>query len=321
MPLRDAVRTSALSWEWRYKWVTIPDLVFDQNLKGLLNGNDDPESIVDRTLLLHKGAITKFSITDSWIKSRSAVSSWLFILSDRGINSLEFLFPCKNSLQPTIIRLVTFNHLKHLYIGNDCEVKLSPLFRGFNRLARLELVGVNIKLQVLEILLSKCPMLEYLNLKIHVDVGDDEMKELPNKLNFLTVLEIGEIDFGWVESVAVLITLIKSSPNLQSLKISSDTYYNENCVKEYLKEQRTLNVRLKCLEYVNIHVVMGYPAEMEFVKNLLKLGNALKKVEMDSPLSSTDLDVSSMLEEFASFQRASSSSKAEIIVNTRYFGF
>ncbi|XXG79109.1 hypothetical protein AAC387_Pa09g0254 [Persea americana] len=29
VPIRDAVRTSILSKEWRYKWVTIPDVVFN----------------------------------------------------------------------------------------------------------------------------------------------------------------------------------------------------------------------------------------------------------------------------------------------------
>ncbi|KAE9454470.1 hypothetical protein C3L33_13621, partial [Rhododendron williamsianum] len=58
LPLRDAVRTSVLSRKWRYKWVTLPELVF--NDKFFLEGWDTEKS---RELL------PKISVTlGSWDK-------------------------------------------------------------------------------------------------------------------------------------------------------------------------------------------------------------------------------------------------------------
>ncbi|XP_051142208.1 F-box/FBD/LRR-repeat protein At1g13570-like [Andrographis paniculata] len=309
MPLHDAVRTSILSWEWRYHWVTMPHLVFDKNMRG------NHEFIVDRTLLLHKGTITKFSIMKCLIRSSLAFIRWLFVLSDHRIDTLVLVFPILNYIQPIKIHLISFDHLKHLHIEDECQIELSPLFRGFKSLVRLEIINVNIKLQNLEVLLAKCPVINYLKLRFSVDHIHGTMEELPNKLNSLTVLQLGELDFQCLESVKVLMSLIKSFPNLQSLKIGSISNVHANRVTNYLKQQRTLNVPLKCLEYVKIRIMMNYAADVEFVKNLLMWTTVLKKVELDCFIGYRNLDVRGMLEEIASFQRAFSSSRAQIIVD------
>ncbi|GKV04763.1 hypothetical protein SLEP1_g16876 [Rubroshorea leprosula] len=68
LPVKDAVRTSVLSRKWRYKWATVPSLVFDTQC--LAASSLDPAliknklvSIVDHVLLLHNGPIQKFKLS------------------------------------------------------------------------------------------------------------------------------------------------------------------------------------------------------------------------------------------------------------------
>ncbi|XXG42538.1 hypothetical protein AAC387_Pa01g2794 [Persea americana] len=56
LPIRDAVRTSILSKKWRYKWVSIPDIDFDEDT--LLKASPEKRArVVDQVLLQHDGPI------------------------------------------------------------------------------------------------------------------------------------------------------------------------------------------------------------------------------------------------------------------------
>ncbi|XP_051150010.1 uncharacterized protein LOC127264495 [Andrographis paniculata] len=101
--------------------------------------------MVDQTLSLHDGAITKFSLKRCCIKSNSSVSRWLSYLSGHGINSLELSVYRKN--QNTVpLSLKGFDHLQHLYLGYTCQVKIPPSSKEFNKLVKLELIYSILKL-------------------------------------------------------------------------------------------------------------------------------------------------------------------------------
>lgn len=59
LPIKDSIGTSVLSTKWRYKWVSIPDLVFDRHC---FRYNTKAANVVDHVLLHHIGPIRKFSL-------------------------------------------------------------------------------------------------------------------------------------------------------------------------------------------------------------------------------------------------------------------
>ncbi|KAJ4956734.1 hypothetical protein NE237_013517 [Protea cynaroides] len=76
--IRDAVRTSVLSKKWKYKWVSLPELVFDYSLQDALqNGHDKIVKFVDRLLLLHRGLICQFELSDLSSPSLSDIHHWI----------------------------------------------------------------------------------------------------------------------------------------------------------------------------------------------------------------------------------------------------
>lgn len=65
LPIRDSVRTSILSRQWKDKWTTIPYIIFDENSfrrggKKILT--DKFIGIVDQVLKKHRGEIHKFTL-------------------------------------------------------------------------------------------------------------------------------------------------------------------------------------------------------------------------------------------------------------------
>ncbi|KAL0366300.1 UNVERIFIED_CONTAM: F-box/FBD/LRR-repeat protein [Sesamum radiatum] len=183
LSMRDAVRTSILSRPWRYKWVTIPHLVFDEVFHSKVAGSFRTASLIYQILLLHKGPILKFSlqIYDPAIQSRD-IDDYLYFLSSHRIEELTLYFLPDN---PISDYLFSFDHLRHLYLVGGV-VKLPSTFKRFDRLVRFQLEDVDFAPVELKIFISKCPMLEYLTIKYNgVKIcGDLESIDAPNLKSF-----------------------------------------------------------------------------------------------------------------------------------------
>ncbi|XP_051139751.1 uncharacterized protein LOC127257396 [Andrographis paniculata] len=165
LPLPDVVRTSVLSREWRYKWLTVPNLDFDWDFRQALPSEFPRESVISRILLLHKGPLTKFSLTHRLDRGHVVVDQWLKILKSKCVQELSL---SHNSFTiPTLYAipndLFSFHLLRKLLL-TSADINLPPTFQGFRMLVELSLWDVQITYENLCMFISKCPELEHLYL-------------------------------------------------------------------------------------------------------------------------------------------------------------
>ncbi|XP_043699625.1 F-box/FBD/LRR-repeat protein At1g13570-like [Telopea speciosissima] len=163
LPIRDAVRTSILSKKWKYRWVSLPELVFDCSLQDALkNEHDMIVKFIDRVLLLHIGPIHKFELSDLSSPSLSDIHQWLLFVSRNGIKELILSMPpCRWYEVPSCL-FSSFHQLNHLELSHcslRCPTKLEFKHIKCLSLCQVEFVGFTF-----EDLVSSCPLLETLTL-------------------------------------------------------------------------------------------------------------------------------------------------------------
>lgn len=166
LPVRDAVRTSALSTRWRYKWASMTHLSFDdRSTTHFPDRNYVQDNIVEfitKFLFLHDGPIHKFSLCSSYLQSSPEIDQWILFVSRKGVKELiielgegewfrapSCVFSCKNLVTLELVR---------------CELDPPPRFKGFLCLKYLNLQQVLIPPDDIECLISSCPLLESLTL-------------------------------------------------------------------------------------------------------------------------------------------------------------
>ncbi|XP_052209023.1 F-box/FBD/LRR-repeat protein At1g13570-like [Diospyros lotus] len=166
MPIHDAVRTSILSRKWRYAWVTLPHLVFDDAFcrESRRTPKDKLMMTIYQVLLLHQGPILKFKLSLSKLESCAEIDQLLLSISNNGIQEL-ILNIWRGGPYKLPSSIFSYLQLKHLKL-HDCLFNPPPTFKGFSKLLILELEYVSITSEVFSSLISTCPLLEELNLVI-----------------------------------------------------------------------------------------------------------------------------------------------------------
>ncbi|OIS95858.1 f-boxfbd/lrr-repeat protein [Nicotiana attenuata] len=177
MPLRDAIRTSVLSKKWRLNYLTIPQLVFDdQFCKELIDFakkkktrkffNYQFNEIVTNSLMLHPGQIERFKvcIPKFSILGYPNVNKWMLYLSTKNIKKLTLEYK-KNSvrhkLPPHFFSCLDLTYLKL----RNFDFAPPPELKGFLYLEKLVFFGVHLANNCFESFLSSCPVLQKLHLR------------------------------------------------------------------------------------------------------------------------------------------------------------
>ncbi|KAL0322971.1 UNVERIFIED_CONTAM: hypothetical protein Sangu_1916400 [Sesamum angustifolium] len=102
--------------------------------------------------------------------------------------------------------------------------------------------------------------------------GGGVPKKLPNDLNHMHHLCFWIMNLSTIAEVSCALCLIRSSPKLQSLKITALGLRNPENLEtaaQFIKAQQECEITLSCLENINIRNFSGLEPEMEFVKLLL----------------------------------------------------
>ncbi|KAL9385830.1 hypothetical protein Peur_022840 [Populus x canadensis] len=167
LPIRDAVRTSALSRKWRYQWSQIPHLVFDTQCASITSQDQtifkkNLVNIINNVLLLHNGPIYKFKLSHRDLLGVSDIDRWILHLS-RGSTKEFVLEIWKGERYKLPSCLFSFENLTHLELFN-CLLKPPSAFKGFRNLKSLDLQHVTLAQEVFENLISSCALLERLTL-------------------------------------------------------------------------------------------------------------------------------------------------------------
>lgn len=161
------MRTSILSTKWRYKWATIPNLVFDslcvsETSEDLLVIKSKLSRIIDHVLLLHSGPIIKFKLSHRELIGVTDIDRWTLHLTRRPVK--EFVLEIWKGQRYKIPScLFSCQGLHHLELFN-CWLKPPSTFGGFRNLKSLDLQHVTLTQDAFENLISSCPLLERLTL-------------------------------------------------------------------------------------------------------------------------------------------------------------
>ncbi|KAL2490090.1 F-box/FBD/LRR-repeat protein [Forsythia ovata] len=162
LPLRDAVRTSILSRDWRYKWVTCPELVFDFWFDQMFLGNHKLETLVYTILKLHRGPLLKFALQVPDFRSNPDIDQWIDLLPNDNIQDFT-LHISRGDNHKLPSRLFAFHQLRDLKLYK-CAFDPPPTFKGLNKLVNLDLQNVVFAPETFVNFISSCPSLERLRL-------------------------------------------------------------------------------------------------------------------------------------------------------------
>ncbi|KAF8017399.1 hypothetical protein BT93_H2540 [Corymbia citriodora subsp. variegata] len=294
LPIKEAVRTSILSRQWRYQWSSLPHLMFNDqctstNAPGRLS--QDLVKIVDEVLLLHTGPIKVFVLNHTGFRVTRDIDRWILHLSRVSIKQIGLLiYQGQNYKIPT--SLFNCQNLTALKLYG-CSVKIPSSFEGFKKLYYLYLQSVELS-SGLDVLISRCPLLQRLNLRdlqgitrVNVETAC-KLRSLDIGGTFLDVafgdancLESVTVDFGPGSGNANLSNLHKFFKNMHKIQILN--------VKNYSLKYLALGNVPHTLPHALLHlkdlsICMDFTSKEEIltVMCLMRSSPQLKKLEFEN---------------------------------------
>ncbi|KAM0051451.1 putative F-box domain, leucine-rich repeat domain superfamily, F-box-like domain superfamily [Helianthus debilis subsp. tardiflorus] len=274
LPTKEAVRTSILSREWRYKWTNIPKLRFELRDTTSELTSDIATAMKDmdmydvyRVLLLHRGPIHELTLYfDHYWEHYEAFECdqiILHLLRNHTLKKLTLfgLYETEDIWYKLPESVFALHHLTDLHLCTF-DIDHPSIFNGFGSLQKLVLSYVKISTKTLLHLLSNCPSLKTLDLHIddyeHVD--NCTINELLKCLPLIEHLTIS----GDVSQWLVLDSVPQELPTLIHLKYLC---LNQYCISGDYGSAFLLAL-IKCspnLEHA--HLEMEYLLEFSAVKD------------------------------------------------------
>ncbi|KAI3727088.1 hypothetical protein L1987_66897 [Smallanthus sonchifolius] len=331
LPIQEAVRTSILSREWRYRWIKIPKLVFKERTFQVSTDGcvlDDKarkrKEIAKRrklfyaiyqVLLMHEGPILEFTLSMRVDGSCFEIDNIILHLSKKNtvkILKLDFLYDGYEGYTLPI-SLFSLHQLTDMHL-RDCALFHERSFNEFGCLTTLHLESVYTYETTLLRLLSNCPLLkrftldcngatvfdsgsstiadlfeclpllEYLSFSffmVKCFVPERLPKELPTTLVHLKYLCVQYLCFIQEYGFPFLVLLIRSSPNLEKLKLVmyDDILLEEDEMVSFTLEDYS-DIMFEHLNELEIKDFSDAENELDFVKLVLAKSPVLKKVRI-----------------------------------------
>ncbi|CAL5005842.1 unnamed protein product [Urochloa decumbens] len=254
LPIRDAVRTSAVSRAWRHLWESAPGLALEWD-----DGADPAARAADAVLARYSRAVRIFRFVYLPVPSSSRADCWVPLLAGKGVQALQLWFIKKRDVEPHYMSVSIFScrELTHLNLAG-CDIPAAPsgLAGGFPNLTSLYLHDVGFPesgVRGLEALIAESPLLEALSLNdLWIPEEEDEDDD-------------GDQDY---ESEAWVI----QAPNLRELTIESEYDHGWQIEELPFIEQ----VEIRC------GISRSYSSNRDFVKLLTGLAR-VSKLELVMP--------------------------------------
>ncbi|XP_004298118.1 PREDICTED: F-box/FBD/LRR-repeat protein At1g13570-like [Fragaria vesca subsp. vesca] len=166
----------------------------------------DFENVVDRVLLLHYGSIDTFELSSrDFLAGASCIDRWFLYLLRNSSSVKEVMLKQRGTMYKVSSCMFLLQDLTRLELYN-CLLKPPVEFRGFPRLKSLEILKVTVAQDVLEKIISCCPLLERMTLR-----GYRSATRLNIDAQNLQFLEVGG-GFRRFE--------LKNTPNLVGMKVN-----------------------------------------------------------------------------------------------------
>ncbi|CAH9098868.1 unnamed protein product [Cuscuta epithymum] len=225
LPHLEAVRTSVLSSNWKYTWTKLSHIKLDETLWPKTSVSKDSAFLtcvrrIFHIVLNHEGPITEVTIALSKLKDCPEIDNLLLILSKSDVEGLTLKIQAGQCLLPS--SFFKCKNLKHVSLYSY-RVHLPSNFTGFNQLLAIKMDLVSIGSEQLASLVSSCPLLEHLWLRISSTYTYESLEiHAPNLKCFKFFSRIKDICF-------------KNSPVLKDVWVVDCTKIGQHSISGYSK--------------------------------------------------------------------------------------